>query len=146
APGIAYAGYRLVRQRPIPLNASARQQYLEAHIPEFRALEHRGPGRIYAVCAEQLKYYGGDDFLGDVEGPYSNETIVGKSAAAEHLWRTLGHLQIRYLLISRKRCPPAWQRLPAAPWFELVYEDDGATLWRRVAPRNVGRTLQSDLL
>jgi hypothetical protein len=132
-PGIAYAGYRLVRQGPPPLNPTQRQQYLEARIPEYRALEHRGPGRIYAVCAEQLKYYAGDDLLGDVEGPFSNETIVGKSADAEHLWRSLARLNIRYLLISRKRCPMAWQRLPSAPWFELVYEDDGATLWRLVA-------------
>ena len=139
APGIAYAGYRLVRQGPIPIKTTQRQQYLEAHIPEYRALEHRGPGRIYAVCAEQLKYYGGDDFFGDVEGPYSNETIIGRSADAEQLWRALGQHQIRYLLISRKRCPSAWQHLPAAPWFELVYEDAGAVLWRvdNRAPRIV---------
>jgi len=128
APGFAYAGYRLVRLGPIPI--TQRPQFLEARIPEYRALEHRGPGRIYAVCAEQLKYYGGDDLLGDVEGPFSNETIVGKSADAEQLWRALAPFHIRYLLISRKRCPMAWQRLPSGPWFELVYEDDGAMLWR----------------
>jgi len=134
APGIAYAGYRLARQGPIPVTARQRQQYLEAHIPEYRALEHRGPGRIYAVCAEQLKYYGGDDLLGDVEGPFSNETIVGKSVDAGHLWHALDQHQIRYLLISRKRAPIVWQRLPSVPWFALAYEDEDAMLWRLVAP------------
>jgi hypothetical protein len=134
APGLAYAGYRFIRQGPPPLTATQRQQYLETHIPEYRALEHRGPGRIYAVCAEQLKYYAGDDLLGDVEGPYANEMIIGKSADAEQLWRALARLNIRYLLISRKRCPMAWQRLPSGRWFERVYEDDGAMLWRLVAP------------
>lgn len=130
APGFAYAGYRFVRQGPPPLTAPQRQRYLESHIPEYHALEHRGPGRIYAVCAEQLKHYGGDDLLGDVEGPDSNEAIVGRSADAEQLWRVLGKHQIRFLLISRHRAPIAWQRLPSAPWFEMAYEDDGAMLWR----------------
>ena len=146
APGFAYAGYRLVRQGPIPVTASQRQQYLEAHIPEYRALEHRGPGRIYVVCAEQLKYYGGADLIGDVEGPYSNETIVGASADAEHLWRTLGQYQIHSLLISRARAPIAWQRLPSAPWFELVYADDGATLWRLVLVAPSARRLDRQRL
>ena len=125
APGVTYAGYRLARQGPPPLTSAQRQQYLEAHIPEYRALERRGPGRIYVCGAEQLKYYGGEEFLGDVTGPFANQTIVG----GEHLSRTLTGLHIRYLLVSA-RCPIQWQRLPAEPRFELVYTDDGAKLWR----------------
>src|SRR6185369_13581169 len=64
-PGLAYAGYRLKKQGIVP-----RQQYLEAHIPELRALKHRGPGRIWVCGAEQLKYFGGDELVGDVVGPY----------------------------------------------------------------------------
>jgi hypothetical protein len=144
APGIAYAGYRLVRQGPLPLTATQRRQYLEAHIPEYRALEHRGPGRIYVGCAEQLKYFGGDDLLGDVAGPFANETILGKSVprsagvppakstAGETpaLPGNLARFHIRYLLVSRAHCPAAWQRLPSEARFELVYADGGAALWR----------------
>lgn len=130
APGIAYAGYRLVRLGPLPVTSAQRQQYLEAHIPEYRALEHRGPGRIYVCGAEQLKYFGGDDLLGDVAGPFAYDTIIGKSEDAEHLWHTLTQSNIRYILISRAHCPTAWQRLPSTPRFEQVYADDGAVLWR----------------
>jgi hypothetical protein len=125
APGIAYAGYRLVRQGPLPVTSAQRQQYLEAHIPEYRALEHRGPGRIYVCGAEQLKYFGGDDLLGDIAGPFAYDTIIGKDFPAN-----LRRSQIRYLLVSRAHCPTAWQLLPSAPRFELVYADDGAVLWR----------------
>ena len=125
APGIAYAGYRFVRQGPLPLTSEQRQQYLEVHIPEYRALEHRGPGRIYVCGAEQLKYFGGDDLLGDVAGPFAYDTIMGKDFPGR-----LTRFHIRYLLVSRAHCPVAWQRLPSPPRFELVYADDGATLWQ----------------
>jgi len=125
APGIAYAGYRLVRLGPLPVTSAQRQQYLEAHIPEYRAMEHRGPGRIYVCGAEQLKYFGGDDLLGDVAGPFAYDTIVGNNFPGN-----LARFHIRYLLVSRAHCPMAWQRLPSPPRFELVYADDGAMLWR----------------
>ncbi len=134
APGVAYTGYRLARQWPPPVNAAQREQYLEAHIPEYRALERRGSGRIYVCGAEQLKYFGGDDLLGEVGGPLGNQTIIGDSRDTEQLWLTLTNLRVSYLLVSRAHCPIAWKHLPAEPRFELVYMDAGATLWR-VRPR-----------
>jgi hypothetical protein len=101
-PGIAYAGYRIAKQGIAP-----RHVYLEQHIPELRALEHRGPGRIWVCGAEQLKYYGGDDLVGDVFGPF----------------RTMPP-DARYVLISHRRCA-------APPGFRLVYADDAAELWAR---------------
>ena len=130
APGVAYAGYRLWRQGPPPLTSSQRQQYLEARIPELRALERRGPGRIYVCGAEQLKYFGGDEFVGDVIGPFANQKIFGNAKNAEDLSRALKPMKIRYVLISKQHSPAEWQRLPSAPFFERVYADDGADLWR----------------
>jgi hypothetical protein len=130
APGVAYAGYRLWRQGPPPLTEARRRQYLEAHIPEYRALERRGAGRIYLCGAEQLKYFGGDDLLGDVIGPYANQTVFANAKNAEDLVRALRPLNIRYLLISKRRCRAAWQRFPSPPIFERIYADDGAELWR----------------
>lgn len=117
--GVAYAGYRLVKLGPPPVNAAQRRAFLERQIPEYRALRHRGPGRIYVCGAEQLKYFGGDDLYGDVVGPDGNETV----------FRDLARLDARYLLISRRACRPEWQRMPASPAFELVYADAGAMLW-----------------
>jgi hypothetical protein len=133
-PGIAYAGYRLWRQGPPPLNATERRQYLEAHIPEFRALERRGAGRVYACGAEQLNYYGDGDSFGDVIGPNANETIFGNAKNADDLSRALKSFRTRYLLVSKRQCRPEWQRLPAEPLFERIYADDGAELWRLHPP------------
>ena len=133
-PGLAYAGYRLWRQGPPPLNATERRQYLEAHIPEFRALERRGAGRIYVCGAEQLTYYGDGDFLGEVIGPYANETIFSSAKNADDLSRALERLNVRYLLVSKRQCRPEWQRLPGEPLFERGYADDGGELWRLHPP------------
>jgi 4-amino-4-deoxy-L-arabinose transferase-like glycosyltransferase len=130
APGIAYAGFRLVRQGPPPLNPAERRSYLERHIPEYRALERRGPGRLYVCGAEQLEYFGGGDLLGDVLGPLSSERIIGSSGSSARLSATLRRLGVRTLLVSRRGCRPEWQRLPSAPEFEQIYADDGAVLWR----------------
>jgi hypothetical protein len=130
APGVAYAGYRVWRQGPPPFTDAQRRQYLEAHIPELRALEHRGPGRIYVCGAEQLHYYGGEELLGDVIGPNANQTIFGNATNADDLSRALTRLRIRYLLVSKLHSPAVWQRLPSPPLFERVYSDQAAELWR----------------
>lgn len=130
AGGLAYAGYRVARQGPPPLNAAQRRQYLEQRIPELRALERRGSGRIYVCGAEQLKDFGGDDLLGDVYGPLTNEKIIGSARNSSELSANLVRINVRYLLISQKRCPRNWQNVPANPEFELVYIDEGASLWR----------------
>jgi len=130
AGGIAYAGFRVVRQGPPPLTAARRQAYLELRVPEYRALQRRGTGRVYVCGAEQLKDYAGADLLGDVYGPASVEKIIAPSRDASELSANLKRIDVRYLLVSRRRCPREWQRLPASPAFELVYADDGAMLWR----------------
>jgi Dolichyl-phosphate-mannose-protein mannosyltransferase len=119
AVGVAYAGYRLGKLGPPPLNAAQREAFLEREIPEYRALKHRGAGRVYVCGAEQLKYFGGDDLYGDVVGPYGTEKV----------FRDLTKLDARYLLISKRACRPEWQRMPAPPAFEVVYADAGAVLW-----------------
>jgi hypothetical protein len=129
APGIAYAGYRFVRQGPLPLSTTARRQYQETHIPALRALGHRGPGRIYVCGAEQLKFFAGDELFGDVAGPTSYDTIIGRTRDAEELARTLSAIGVRELLASRAQCPKAWQRLPSKPLFTRIYADDAAQLW-----------------
>jgi hypothetical protein len=132
AAGAAYVTYRIAQQGPPPLNSDARRRYLEAHIPEYRALERRGPGRIYVAGAEQLKYFGGDDLIGDVEGPLANDRIFGGSSTSGQLADALTALHARYLLISRRTGREAWRKLPAQPRFERVYADAGAELWRVV--------------
>jgi len=132
APAFAYAGYRIVRQGPPPVSAASRRSYLEEQIPEYRALMHRDRGRTFVCGAEQLFYYGHGDVVGEVFGPFDQERIVGTSGTSLELARRLRALGVRDLLLSRRACPPAWQQLPAAPEFELVYADTGAAVWRVV--------------
>ncbi|MCU1244805.1 MAG: hypothetical protein JWN02_715, partial [Acidobacteria bacterium] len=128
-PGLFYAVYRLAVQGPPPVSAEERRYYLEAKVPEYRALEHRGRGRVYVCGAEQLKSYAGDDLLGDAIGLYSSPRILG-GADAEELSRRLDGLGVRYLLVSRERCRADWQDVPREPFFTRIYADGGAALWR----------------
>jgi hypothetical protein len=134
SPAFAYAGYRIARQGLPPASAAARRRYLEEQIPEYRALLHRDPGRTFVAGAEQLHYYGHGEVVGDVFGPFDQERIVGSSRTSAELANRLRALGVRELLLSRRACPEAWQQLPAAPEFELVYADTGAALWR-LSPR-----------
>jgi len=129
-PGLAYAVYRIAVQGRPPVTAAERTLFLERRVPEYRALEHRGPGRIYVCGAEQLKWYAGDDLLGDAAGRYAASEILGRSADAAALSHRLSSLGVRYLLISPRGCPQDWQRLPRPPFFSRVYADGGADLWR----------------
>ncbi len=129
APGLSYAGYRLVRQGPLPLTTDSRRQYQEARIPELRALERRGPGKIYVCGAEQLKFFGGDDFIGEVTGPFGNESIIGRSRNPSELARSLSSIGARSLLLSRSHCPKPWRQLVSEPLFTRIYADDSAELW-----------------
>jgi hypothetical protein len=101
-PGFAYAAYRVAKQGIVP-----RQTYIEQHLPEIRALEHRGAGRTWVCGAEQLKYYGGETLVGDVVGPY----------------RTMPP-DARYVLIAKEKCAPP-------PGFHRIYADAAAELWAR---------------
>ena len=136
-PAFAYAGYRIARQGLPPTSAAALRRYLEEQVPEYRALMRRR-GRTFVCGAEQLHYYGGGEVIGEVFGPLDQERIIGDATSSAELARRLRALDVRDLLISRRACPEAWQQLPAAPEFELVYADTGAALWRiaRRAPTN----------
>ena len=80
--------------------------------------------------AEQLQHFAPGVVLGDVSGPWSAQRILGASRTAHDLARRLHVLDVRYVLVSRRACPPTWQKLPAPPYFELVHEDENAMLWR----------------
>lgn len=137
-PAFAYAGYRIARQGVPPTTAESRRRYVGEHIPEYRALQHRDPGRTFVAGAEQLHYYGHGEVVGDVMGTFDQQRIVGGSRTSAELAERLRALGVRDLLLSRRVCPEAWLRLPSAPDFELVYTDAGAALWRvaRRSPAN----------
>jgi hypothetical protein len=130
APGVAYAGYRLTTLGVPPVTAVQRRMALEHRIPEYRALERRGDGPIYVCGAEQLKYFAGEEMLGDVAGPYPEERLFGMHGNPKLLAAYCRQFRIRYILISRRTCSPEWQQVIAGSRVERVYGDDAAELWR----------------
>jgi hypothetical protein len=129
APAFAYAGYRLAKQGMPPATEAQRHRYLEQRIPTYRALHQRGPGPIYVCGAEELQAFA-NEVIGDFNGRAPIQIVIGESRDAEALARSLQHAGATELLISRVRCPAPWQSLPREPYFRLIYEDEGAMLWR----------------
>lgn len=114
-PGPAYAVYRLARQGLPPLTAAQRTSYLERRLPAYRALQRAGKARVWGCGVEQMKYYAQGAFYGDVSGPF-----------------TFDGVRPGMVLSGKGRCG-SWD--PGKD-FVLLYEDDGARLWRRVeSPR-----------
>jgi len=134
APAAAYAGYRIARQGPPPVTAGQRRRYLEEHIPEYRAMERRSAEALYVCGGEQLRYYAGPRVAGDFFGLFDEPRVIGGSATSAELAQRLRATGARQFLVSRRRCPDEWQRIPAAPQFDLVYADESATLWRIYNP------------
>jgi hypothetical protein len=131
SPLFLYAGYRVVRDGPPPVTPAQRRAFVERRIPEYRALEHRAPGRVYVCGAEQLKDFAGDELLGEAIGPLSSDVVLGNTRDAAQLSEALARLDARSFLVSRRACRADWQRLPAPPYFARVYADESAELWQR---------------
>src|SRR5260221_4100615 len=130
APGAAYAAYRLATLGFPPITADQRRLALEHRIPEYRALERRDAGPVYVCGAEQLKYFGGAEMVGDVVGPYPEGQLLGAGGSTAKLVSLNRQLHIRYILISRRVCPPEWPQIVTGPQFERVYADADTELWR----------------
>ena len=122
APGIAYAGYRLMQYGLPPVTASARAAWLEQRVPEYRALRRAGTDRVYVCRAERLKSYAGGELLGDFNGPYSYDRMLAGGETAARLRR----IGVPYFLVSKRACAAGEMTNGMA----LVYEDAHAQLWR----------------
>ncbi|HEX7809629.1 MAG TPA: phospholipid carrier-dependent glycosyltransferase [Thermoanaerobaculia bacterium] len=90
-------------------------------ITALRALERKGEGRVYVCGAEELKWFGGDELIGDHYGPYAYEKVFNGG---------LETLDARWFVVSKRHCRDAWRNAIAAH-AERVYEDPDAELWRR---------------
>lgn len=135
SPAFAYAGYRLEKQGLPPATEEQRDRYLERRIPTYRALHRLGPGPTYVCGAEQLQSFANgqsfaNELIGDFNGLAPVQIVIGESRDAEALARSLQRIGAREFLVSRRRCLASWQSLPRKPHFRLIYEDEGATLWR----------------
>ncbi len=126
APGIAYAGYRIARQGVPPVTTSQRNAWLSQHVPPYRALVHAGNERVYVCGGEQLKDYAGGELLGDFNGPFSYERILGDAHDTASIAQRLRRIDARYFLVAKQTCQPPQPN----GGMILTYDDPAAQLWR----------------
>ncbi|HET9794998.1 MAG TPA: hypothetical protein VFS34_11085, partial [Thermoanaerobaculia bacterium] len=124
-PGIAYAGYGIARQGPVPEDASARARYLTARVPGYAAvafLDRAAPNATVFVCGgEQLRAYYSGTMIGDVSGIARYDEVLSLPDGGA-LARRLDALGVRYVLRVRKACrAPVLDRVDFP--FRTVYSD-----------------------
>jgi hypothetical protein len=125
-PGIAYAGYRIALQGVPPVTASQRSAWLSQRVPAYRVLVRVGNERLYVCGGEQLKDYAGGELLGDFNGPFSYERILGDAHDTASIAQRLRPIDAHYFLVVKQTCQPP---LPNGGMI-LTYEDAAAQLWR----------------
>jgi 4-amino-4-deoxy-L-arabinose transferase-like glycosyltransferase len=134
-PSWAWAGYRFVRQGPLPVTAEQRERYLTQALPVWPALRFLNDTRggsytVYAFHAESMSYFADGCFLGDWNGPARYDRLVPHLDDPVALWRELRRLGADHLLVARGtgvHLPvrdPAFRRL-----FRMVYSDAAAEVY-----------------
>ena len=134
-PGIAYAGYRVAKQGPIPFGAAARERYLAEEVPAYHAvsfLNRTDPrGTVFVCGGEQLRWYYRGTMIGDVSGIARYDELLALSDGAA-VARRLDALGVRYVLRVRGTCRAPVLDRGDFP-FRSVYADDAAIVEERIA-------------
>ncbi|HWC65352.1 MAG TPA: hypothetical protein VG777_04655, partial [Thermoanaerobaculia bacterium] len=134
SPGIAYAGLRIAREGPLPGDAAARDRYLAAKVPAWRAvafLNRSDPGGTVFVCGgEQLRWYFSGKMIGDLAGIARYDRILSAPDGPE-LARRLDALGVRWILRARAGCRAAVFDRADFP-YRTVYSDAGAEVDERI--------------
>lgn len=136
-PGWLYAGYRIVREGPVPLTREARDRYLADRLPVYPALawlnRTRGSGyTVYALHVENMAYFAEGRFLGDAIGPANFYRVVPLLGHPRELDRELERLGADHLLIPLGKGSGLPDTPEARRLFQPVYEDDHAVIYQRV--------------
>jgi hypothetical protein len=126
APGIAYAGYRIAVLGVPPVTASQRSAWLSQQVPAYRALLRAGSERVYVCGGEQLKDDAGGELLGDFNGSFSYERILGDAHDTASIAQRLRRIDARYFLVVKQTCQPPRPN----GGMTLTYDDPAAQLWR----------------
>jgi 4-amino-4-deoxy-L-arabinose transferase-like glycosyltransferase len=135
-PSLGWAGYRFLRQGPLPVTVEQREHYLAQALPVWPALQflNRTSGErytVYALHAERMTYFAEGRFLGDWNGPARYGRVLPLISDPEALWRELRRLGADHLLVvegTGVRLPendPGFRRL-----FLKVYADGVSDIFR----------------
>lgn len=128
-PGWLYACYRLLRLGPVPVTAAERAEFLARELPVYPAIRYLnqacgGAYTVYALHAENMRYFAAGRFLGDWSGPAAFGDVVPPDGDPEMLSGRLRGLGADHLLIVRGKSAPL--QLDAAGFrrfFQAIYAD-----------------------
>jgi hypothetical protein len=135
-PGWLYPFYRFHVQGPPPLTAEQREAYLARRQPYYPAISfmNRSFGSRYtlwALHAESMSYYASGRFLGDWIGIARFDRMLRDLRSPEDLHDRVRRLGAGYLMV---RSPESGLPFPEDAafrrWFELVYQDPNARIYR----------------
>jgi hypothetical protein len=133
-PGIAYAGWRVGRSGPVPAGAAARERYLAARVPGWRAvafLDRTDPrGTVFVCGGEQLRWYFTGTMVGDVSGIARYDRMLTAPDGPD-LARRLDALGARWILRVRAACPTPILDRADLP-FRIEYSDGAADVAQRL--------------
>jgi hypothetical protein len=125
-PGVAYAGYRIALLGLPPATASQRGEWLAQHVPVYRAVVRANNARIYVCGGERLKDYASGELLGDFNGPFSYNRILGGTHDSAAIAQRLRSIGAAYFLVVKSNCHAP----PNTGGMALTYEDAASQLWR----------------
>lgn len=142
-PGWLYAGYRMVRQGPLPATAGERDHYLAEHLPLYPAVRflNRSAGSGYTAFGahtERMVYFAEGRLLGDYSSLARYDRILPALGDPEALHHSLEKLGAGYLLLNRDLVAalpdtPPWRRR-----FRRVYADGRGEVFVLVVAPPVG--------
>lgn len=138
-PGWLYAGWLCARRGPLPLDAAARQAFLEQRVPGYRAIAFLNRTRgsaytAYGLTFETLSFHAQGRWLGDWTGPAAYGPIFdafGNAAALVRQLRALG----ADVLVLRADAPPLPPGALAPGPLRLVYRDREASVYELLPER-----------
>ena len=73
-----------------------------------------------------MKDHAGGELLGDFNGPFSYERILGAAHDTASIAQRLRGIDARYFLVVKQACQSPWSN----GGMILTYEDAAAQLWR----------------
>src|SRR5262249_6148828 len=134
-PSVLFARKEVLSQGKVPLTEKERATYIEARIPEYRALAiaNAAPSPVYALFGEGAAYYSEGLFMGDYFGPGRYSQVMDSFKDGGTLYSTLHRLGATYFLVTLRDkpwMPPFPNDVSFDQHFELLFADSSAELYR----------------
>jgi hypothetical protein len=131
-PGAAWVGLELYRRGAPPIGDAARDAWLAARMPAYRAVTFArraaAGDRVYQLYLEDYVYYAGSDVVGDFFGSWRYTVLLDQLGDAGAFADALENTGARFLVapLPRFRDGP---RVPESPRLVRRFSDENAVVY-----------------